>query len=830
MKVGAGSILIRYATRGRSLVNELDDIIEEFLIESAENIDRLDIELVELEERPDSADLLASIFRNLHTIKGTAGFFGFSNLQAVAHAGENLLSVLRSGDLALSTEIADALLSTVDAIRTMLATVSETSQDGNETFTPLIDVLQRLADPDAEPAPAAEAVPAEPVAEEPDPLDPDAVEEDLVDKLDAVDDPEARPTSGGGRNAGAAGEHSADGDEQVAANRPEPAARPTPPTATPSAGNDSADASNPAASEPTGSNPVDATIRVDVSLLDRLMNLVGELVLARNQVLQYQAVAGEPTFQTTSQQLDLITTELQEGVMKTRMQPIGNLWAKLPRVVRDLAASCDKKVRLEMEGEDTELDKTILEAIKDPLTHIVRNSVDHGLESPADRMAVGKPVIGKLKLRALHEGGQVIIEIIDDGAGLDYQRIKEKAISQGLITPERAATMTDRDTAHLIFRPGFSTAKQVTNVSGRGVGMDVVRTNVEKIGGSLEIQSEPGKGTTLTIKIPLTLAIIPALIVSCDNDRYLISQINLVEVLHIDGSSGETKIEMAGDAPVLRLRGNLLPVVNLRDVLGLPPPEGDPEGVNIAVLHADGAQFGLVVDQINDTEEIVVKPLSPHLKSIGAFAGTTIMGDGAVSLILDATGIARLGGVLRDKHGNQVEGVTDSGDRRSTTAMVLVCTVGSYRVGIPLALVSRLEELPIDQIERASGKNVIQYRGRLLHLIYLDKVLDAKTGGRRETDREMLQVLVYETESGIHGLVVDEIIDVFETDLTEGEPASRPGIRTSSIIGRRVTDLLDITEIVGEPSRHAALDPTDLLGAHPDQLLPTPNLSESGVA
>lgn len=793
-------------------MNELDDIIEEFLIESAENIDRLDVELVELEENPDSADLLASIFRNLHTIKGTAGFFGFGNLQAVAHAGENLLSVLRSGDLTLTTAIADALLATVDAIRSMLCSVRETSQDGDETFTSLIETLHHLADPSAappEPSPETEAATAAAV-------DPALGDESPEEAPAAATPAEETSTEAVGETSITAPVVPA----EVPPVPPAPSASPSRPTP----------AAKPSSGESTSANPADATIRVDVSLLDRLMNLVGELVLARNQVLQYHAVAAEPTFQTTSQQLDLITTELQEGVMKTRMQPIGNLWSKLPRVVRDLAASCNKKVRLDMEGEDTELDKTILEAIKDPLTHIVRNSVDHGLELPEERTAAGKPDVGKLKLRALHEGGQVIIEIIDDGAGLNHERIKEKAINSGLITPERATGMTDRDISNLIFRPGFSTATAVTNVSGRGVGMDVVKTNVEKIGGSLEIHSEQGRGTTLTIKIPLTLAIIPALIVSCDRDRYLISQINLVEVLHIDSNSGETKLEMAGDAPVLRLRGNLLPVVHLRDVLGLPPRDESTDGVNVAVLHADGCQFGLVVDQINDTEEIVVKPLSPHIKGLGAFAGTTIMGDGAVSLILDATGIARLGGVLRDQqHGNGVESAGN--DRRSSIAMVLVCTVGLYRVGIPLALVSRLEELPTDQIERASGKYVIQYRGRLLRLIYLSEVLDSNVVSQIDGERETLQVLVYETENGIHGLVVDEIIDVFETDLADGEPATRPGIRTSSIIGRRVTDLLDIGAIIGDSGNGSSLiDPVDLLTDASSDLLATAELTESGVS
>jgi len=738
----------------------MDEIIEEFLVESHENLDRLDVELVELEEHPDSSELIGSIFRNVHTIKGTAGFFEFPHLESVAHAAESLLSLLRDRELELSTAITSALLASVDAIRSMLVIISDTGSDGNNAHGDLVARLHALMTGDsADHQPGADAETSEADTE---------IETSEIETGDAeISDAETETDDPGADHVLVA----------EAANTPE---LPEPVAEAP----DSTTA-------PTG--PADTSIRVDVGLLDRLMNLVGELVLARNQVLQHQSNSGDSTFQSTSQQLDLITTELQEGVMKTRMQPIGNVWAKLPRVVRDLATHCDKKVRLVMEGEETELDKTLIEAIKDPLTHIVRNSVDHGLESTAARIAAGKPEVGILKLRAVHEGGQVIIEISDDGAGLNYTRIREKAVSSGLITADRAGQLSDRETANLIFRPGFSTAAAVTNVSGRGVGMDVVKTNVEKIGGSLEITSQQGEGTTLTIKIPLTLAIIPALIISSDGDRYLIPQINLVEVLRVDGASTDSKLEMAGDAPVLRLREKLLPIVHLRSVLDLPDGGVNPEGVSIAVLDADGIQFGLVVDQINDTEEIVVKPLSPHLKSIGCFAGTTIMGDGAVSLILDAIGIARIGGVFLGKE-HRVEAVeaVDSDDRRSRTQMVLVCTVAQQRVGIPLSHVSRLEDLPSDTIERADGTDVIQYRDQLLRLVYLGATVP---GGRPDGELpEILQVLVHESHAGIHGLVVDEIIDVFEVDMdTQTGP---DGVRISGVIGRRVTDLINIERLI----------------------------------
>ena len=718
----------------------LEEIVGEFLVESRENLDRLDRELVELEETPDSAELLGSIFRTVHTIKGTAGFFGFARLEAVSHAGENLLSLLRDGSRRLDADITSGLLAMVDAVRTMLDDVETTGDDGDDDHAELQLVLHRLA--------SGEGGGPE--------IDP------------AVDDPVDR--------AGA------------------PASAPADPVpATASVG---ADAPAPVA-------PPDATIRVDVGLLDRLMNLVGELVLARNQLLQFNGTIADPNFAGTAQQLDLITTELQEGVMQTRMQPIGTVWSKLPRVVRDLAASCGKKVRLEMEGEETELDKTLVEAIKDPLTHIVRNSVDHGLETPEVRHRNGKPETGLLSLRSFHEGGQVVIEIADDGGGLNLERIRAKAVEKGLITPERAAALSERDAAMLIFRPGFSTAEQITNVSGRGVGMDVVRTNVERIGGTLDVQSSPGRGTTLTIKIPLTLAIIPALIVTTDGDRYLIPQVNLVEVLHVEPESVATAIESIGGAPVVRLRGTLLPLISLREVLRLEPaPPAAETGVSVVVLQADGRQFGLVVDRINDTEEIVVKPPMPHIKDLGVYAGTTIMGDGTVSLILDAMGLARRIGLrAHEEAGPEREVSDDPAERRSTTTQVLVCDVAGNRIAVPLALVSRLEELDPVTVERTGVGEVVQYRGHLLHLVRLGDLLPsaaadpapAPAGPAPAPDGGApLQVLVHEADHRRYGLVVDEIVDVFEVDdLDDAEPVSPDGRRVA-VVGRRATDLLDL--------------------------------------
>ncbi|MFZ0803200.1 MAG: chemotaxis protein CheW, partial [Terriglobales bacterium] len=596
------------------------------------------------------------------------------------------------------------------------------------------------------------------------------------------------------------------------------------------------------------------TIRVGVNLLDKLMTLVGELVLARNQLLQFANSIENPGLHAVSQRMDLIATELQEEVMKTRMQPIGNIWGQFPRTVRDVALGCHKEVAIEMEGKETELDKTIIEAIKDPLTHLVRNSVDHGIELPDDRVKAGKNPTGRLILRAFHEGGQVNIEISDDGAGLNRERIRQKAMERGLITAEQAARMPEREIFNLIFLPGFSTAEKVTNVSGRGVGMDVVKTNVEKIGGVVDVQSSPGRGTTVRVKIPLTLAIIPALVVTCGGDRYAIPQVSLLELVRLEAGHAGTAIEMVHGAPVYRLRGRLLPLVYLdrelktemgtqlssaqtkkavtagdldfslvRDKhrqwittlqtvlegkLSLTPEQAGSykdcalgkwiystglkdyaaiddmhvlekthkhfhelvhnvlrlkgtghEGqarqeldevqhlseqimglttsvekkvlefrnVNIVVLQADERQFGLVVDQINDTEEIVVKPLRKQLKTVKTFAGSSIMGDGKVALILDVLGLAQRANVVgetRDRALAEKAKEVVAGTEKQT--FLLFAGLGESRMAIPLSSLARLEEFPRDQVEMSGSQWVTQYRGQILPLIRLNVLMEER--------------------------------------------------------------------------------------------------------
>jgi two-component system, chemotaxis family, sensor kinase CheA len=552
----------------------------------------------------------------------------------------------------------------------------------------------------------------------------------------------------------------------------------------------------------------DSTIRVDVRLLDKVMNLVGELVLARNQLLQIANTVEEAGLQAVSQRMNLIATELQEEVMRTRMQPIGNVWGQFPRTVRDVALGCGKEVSIEMEGKETELDKTIIEAIKDPLTHLVRNSVDHGIELPEDRVKAGKDRTGRLILRAFHESGRVNIEISDDGAGLNGERIRKKAIERGLITAEQAARMAEREIFNLIFLPGFSTAEKVTNVSGRGVGMDVVKTNVEKIGGTVDVQSTLGRGTTVRVKIPLTLAIIPALVVTCGGDRYAIPQVSLLELVRLEADEVGKGIELVHGAPVYRLRGRLLPLVDLSRELKLVPdanPAAEGDGaVNIVVLQADERQFGLVVDQINDTEEIVVKPLRKQLKTVKTFAGSSIMGDGKVALILDVLGLAQRAGVVSQARDRAVvEKATESaGTAGEKQTFLLFAGPNDSRMAIPLSTLARLEEFPVSQVEMSGSQWVTQYRGQILPLIRLSGVLEERRNRLRALpalparNSGPIQVLVLHHEGRAFGLVVERILDIVEDRADVRSAATRAAVLYSVVIGDRVTELLDIPAIL----------------------------------
>lgn len=748
-------------------MEDMDEIVREFLVESHENLDQLDQDLVALESEPGSRSLIASVFRTIHTIKGTSGFLAFSRLERVAHAGENLLVELRDGRRSMDHATTDVLLRLVDTIREILRAIEVEGGEGGVEIDAVIAAIEAIQaiEPGAEPT-VAEPEPAPaPVAEAPAPVEQPAAVVPAPAPAPAV---EALPAP-------------------AAAAAPAPAAppAPTPAPAAPAA---------PAPAEELGTlrgGAADASIRVDVDLLDALMRQVGELVLARNQISRLATGTDDVDLARSAQRLNLIAGELQEGVMKTRMQPIEHLWSKMPRMVRDVAAACHREVQLELSGGDTELDRSLLEAVKDPLTHLVRNAVDHGIEASEDRVAAGKAPKGVLGLRAYHASGQVVVEVADDGRGIDPEKIGAKAVQKGLRTVDQVASMGQADLLQLLFLPGFSTAEVVSNVSGRGVGMDVVRTKIESIGGAVEVDSTVGRGTTWRLRIPLTLAIMPALTVECSGDLYAIPQVNLLELVALDSQRSESGIEHIHEAAVYRLRGELLPLVSLSSVLEV---GGDrPENAVIAVVQSDQQRFGLLVDRVLNTEEIVVKPLSARLKAIGAYSGATVLGDGHVALILDVQAIARraLAGELdvaaRDAH----ESATAAALR--DTQQVLVVGIGGGRqVAMPLASVARLEHVQADQVEYVGGREVVQYRGTILPLARLDRVLGAY--GSEETSELLL--VVYSRAGRSVGLVVKEIVDIVDDDSARHSDIEDAGLVGSTVLGDKVTELLDVRRAI----------------------------------
>ncbi len=866
----------------------LSDTVREFLIECDENLDQMDRDLMQLEQDPNANQLVRNIFRTMHTIKGGAGFLGLAELEHLAHVAEDLLGKVRSGERTFNRTICNALLATSDKCREGLAMVESTGNTSALSPDVVIEMLWQA--------------------------DQAGIETVATPSSDTVEAPSA-PVKGAAPETRASAPVASHKPGALAAQPTKPVAAAETPGATSASTTNSGDRSNVPAGE--------STIRVDVELLDKLMTRVGELVLARNQILQYTSKQKDSNFASTAQRLNLITTELQESVMKTRMQPIGNVWSKFPRVVRDLSAQLGKQVRIEMEGKETELDKTIIESIKDPLTHLVRNSVDHGVEAPEVRLAAGKLAEGCLTLRAYHEGGQVNIEISDDGAGLNFERIRKKAVERGLVTPEAAARMSEREASNLILLPGFSTAEKVTPVSGRGVGMDVVKTNIERIGGTLDLQSRMGEGTTVKIKIPLTLAIIPALVVTCGGDRYAIPQVSLLELVRLEGEHARKRIENIHGAPVYRLRGQLLPLVYLREVLNSTSTNGEspaaghataPSGAlnldfvvakgkhlawktrlrnylkgdesltfdeavsfrscalgkwlysegmrdyghfaavqrleklhsemhnavgsviqlrekgdvakaetglqavdelsgevvkllnelehsvvgtkatNIVVLRAEDRQFGLVVDSINDTEEIVVKPLSKQLKGIAAYAGATIMGDGKVALILDVMGAAQKAHVVAE---HRDRAITDtekaSNDDTKNRQTMLLLAVGDRQIAMPISLVARLEEIPRENIEKSAHHEVVQYRGHIMPLVRLADVLGIPSN---DDPTQPLQIVVYSEGEHSLGFVVDRVADITDAEITVTRESVCEELLASAVIQQRVTDLLNLPKII----------------------------------
>ena len=728
----------------------VDDLLSDFLTETNESLAELDVALVTLERTPNDAETLGFIFRMVHTIKGTCGFLGLPRLERVAHAGENVLGKLRDHTLTVTPDIVTQVLAAIDAIKVIVTTLSQTGAEppGNDAdliaelnATAANEASKPAAPPVATPLPAAEPAPA------------------------AIAPP-----------------------APVVAARVEAPAEPAPNE--PVAAGAAPQGANTAAA--TSAPPSTQTIRVAVDVLENLMTLVSELVLTRNQLLQLARTHENSAFTVPLQRLSHITSDLQEGVMKTRMQPIGIAWNKLPRLVRDLSHDMSKKIELTMLGAETELDRQVLELIKDPLTHMIRNSGDHGLETPAERRAAGKPEAGNIVLNAFHEGGYIILEISDDGRGLAVDRIRAKALSQGLATEAELAGMTDGQIQRFIFRAGFSTAEKVSAVSGRGVGMDVVRTNIEKIGGTIELKSITGQGTTFTVKIPLTLAIVSALIVEAGKERFAIPQLSVVELVRAQRGSattgregtGNSVIERINDTPVLRLRNRLLPLVSLTELLALGKDDREGTAAHVVVAQVGAHMMGIIVDRVFDTEEIVVKPVAPILRHVTMFSGNTILGDGSVIMILDPNGIARASGVGAGSESKLLRSnLIEAQSSTHKTAMLLFKAGENQRMAVPLGLVARLEDIPRDKIELSCGSPVTQYRGKLMPLIAIDGSLDQQTPAQ--------PLLVFAEADRTMGLMVDEIIDVVEDSLDIELAGARPGLLGSAVIGGLATDVLD---------------------------------------
>ena len=882
----------------------MDDLLNEFLTETFESIEVVDVELVELEKDPNNKSVLDNIFRLVHTIKGTCGFLGLPRLEAVAHSGENVLGKFRDGEMEVTPEAVTLILSALDRIKEILEGLEQTQEEPAGDDSEIINQLNAMAegktpsvDKIEEPVKIVEqveapievsderpTVPGEVTLDEleaaflaaPGPED-DDVEDDVASKgkLESVggletisvlshlfhnrvnSDPSMKDLLKGAdlRESKKAVEaffisslenevcaedivessfvefikngiledqfynttkHLESVLEEVGMSALDAEFVKEIYTQTSSKMLEAAKKNVKVATEPAKSKDVakkaaakegsiaNQSIRVGVDVLDNLMNMVSELVLTRNQLMQISRRAGDNEFDIPLQRLSQCTTELQEGVMKTRMQPIGNAWSKLPRIIRDLQMELGKKIDLQMLGAETELDRQVLELIKDPLTHMIRNSADHGIETIEDRVAAGKKETGTIRLNAFHEGGQIIIEISDDGAGLPVEKLKAKALANNLASEEEIAEMSDQQIQRFIFHAGFSTAQQVTSVSGRGVGMDVVRTNIEKIGGTIELKSTEGKGTTFFIKIPLTLAIVSALIVESGSERFAIPQISVLELVRASNDSNHT-IEYINSTPVLRLRDRLLPLLHLNKILGFESEENaatedaaSEDSVSevsvssnedfIIITQVGDFTFGIVVDQVFDTEEIVVKPVAPILRDLTVFSGNTILGDGTVIMILDPNGIAN---EANDAMSDIADQYSDADEEELVSsfddkeAILLFRAGGDTKRAVPLSLVSRLEEIDVSKIEDSEGAKMVQYRGKLMPLVLINDQYDIKSEGRQP-------MLVFTDDDKAMGIIVDEISDIKEDRLNVELNSKAVGQLGTAIIDEVATEVIDI--------------------------------------
>ena len=752
----------------REKIVEDTELLNDFVVEANEHLGDIENQFLAIEENAPNVDvdLVNEVFRGIHSIKGAAGFLGLTTVNDLSHNLENILNMMRNEELAPTSAIVDDMLKGADRLKGLIEDVANSN---NEDVSEHITALERIADAALnegnEEAPVEEAA-ADPVAQAP-------VE---VDDLDAQIEAQIEAKLAEKKAAKAAKE-AAEAEAAVPAP-PQPTSKPK------------AQAKETKSKSPTP----EANIRVSVGVLDSLMNLAGELVLSRNQLLQAVSTDEKNGLETISARLDQITSELQEAIMQTRMQQIGSVFGKFPRIVRDLSSKLEKQCELEVEGKEVEVDKTIVEAIGDPLTHLIRNSCDHGVEMPDVRVAAGKPAKGTIKLKACYQAGKVRIEIKDDGGGIDPEKLKKKAIANGILTPEDAETMSEREATRLIFAPGFSMAKEVTDVSGRGVGMDVVRTNITKLGGTVDIESVLGEGTNIIITLPLTLAIIPSLIVQVGKDRFAIPQVNIAELVRVSEDELESRLGKVKDAEVLRLRGKLLPLVRLCETLGCEEGEGDPTGAtNIIVVDTGQTNFGLVVDGLHDSEEIVVKPLGRHHSDCNQLAGATILGDGHVALILDAAGIAADENLRSDEELQAANGEEGASKEEIDLQSVLLFKNNEQdHFSVPMDIIARIERVRVDQIDSVAGMEVLQYRKTTLPLMRLENCITAQPCDSAEN----VYVVVYEVRGREVGLIAPMLRDIRDvTTNVDTVTFQEPGIIGSIVVEEQTIRLIDLFEL-----------------------------------
>ncbi|MCS7199026.1 MAG: chemotaxis protein CheW [Caldimicrobium sp.] len=728
-----------------------EDILKDFLVEAKDGIRKMEEEFIELERDKGNLEILKSLFRTMHSLKGAAGFFGFKSLEGIAHFAEDILSKLRDGLIEVDEEIVDILLKCLDEIKFIVAHIEENKVEPIDDR--ILDFLVDLSNFNErlKKKVQGELEIKEGIAKEETIVRPSQTEKVEEAKPQEIIEHAIKPSL------------DIQKEEQKEELKEEKVI-----------------------SAPTVKELTETHIKVDIKLLDSLMNLAGELVLARNRVVQLANKLNDPDLTRSVQVLSMVTTELQETIMKTRMQPIGVVFNKFPRIVRDLSRSLNKRVNLHLEGTETELDRSIIEAIKDPLTHLVRNSIDHGIEPPEIRVQMGKPPEGNLFLRAYHEGGQVVIEIEDDGRGIDLEKIKKKALEKGLVSPEEIQYLSEKEILSFIFKSGFSTAEKVTQISGRGVGMDVVKTNIEKLGGSIEINTLSGKGTTVRVKIPLTLAIIPALIVTSMDQRYAIPQVNLKEIVSINP---QKDILYLGESQFYRLRGEIIPILSLSSILA---QQNTKREHNLLILTTGEREYGLLVDRIYDSEEIVVKPLGKWFKGIPLYSGATIMGDGRLALILDVVGLSRFVGLRAE----EVERAFEEKKLKTIaeeTQFILLFDIEDSTFALPLALISRLDKVKAKEIQIIGGKEVFLYKNKVIPIIRLENYLPIQA----VSPQDEYSVLFFSEREKTCAILCSRIVDTIETSLqVETDLYVQPGILGHRIINNRTVLFLDIYKII----------------------------------